>query len=62
MSKKPTEKKPIEDFFAAKKVRRSKLASLPIEEKVKILIELQQMASKAAEAGGRPSKKPWTID
>jgi len=37
-------KKTIEDIFTEKRERRQKLANLPIEEKVKILIELQKIA------------------
>lgn len=50
--------KKIEDFFSAKKKRRKELANLPIEEKVKILIQLQQIASTIYSKRGL-KKTPW---
>lgn len=50
--------KNIEDIFKAKKVRRKKLSDLPVEEKFKVLIQLQKIAAPIVKSGNL-SKKPW---
>lgn len=52
--------KKIEDFFLAKRKRRQELAGLPIEEKVRILVQLQNIAS-AVYASRGIKKKPWRL-
>jgi len=54
------DKKTIEDIFTEKRERRQKLANLPIEEKIKILIELQKIASQIYSIRGI-KKKPWKL-
>ncbi len=55
--------KEIEDIFKAKSELHKKQANLPIEEKIKILVRLQQIAYEAAVSTGRtPLKRPWAID
>lgn len=44
-----------------KQARRQDLANLPIEEKVKILVKLQQMSADVKHTSGRSSQKPWKI-
>ena len=45
----------------AKKERRHRLADLPFDEKVEIVVKLQQMAFEIATAAGRPARKPWNV-
>ena len=45
--------------FAAKARRRSWLASLPVEEKYRRLLELQRMVSATRRAAGKPGPVPW---
>lgn len=53
-------KKNIRDFFRAKRKRREDLAKLPIEEKVKILIQLQKMAIPILKARGL-KRQSWKL-
>ncbi len=53
-------KKKIKRIFDAKKQKRQNLARLPIEEKVKILIQLQKIAAPILAARG-VKRKPWEI-
>jgi hypothetical protein len=48
--------------FAAKSRRRDALASLSVEEKVRVLIQLQRLASFVVAASGRVARSPWQID
>jgi hypothetical protein len=48
-------------IFAAKETRRLLLARLPIEEKVKILVRLQEMAAPLLRARGR-NVHVWQLD
>ncbi len=58
-----SEPKPVEalaeELFRAKRERRRALAALPVEEKYKILLRLQELAGELAKAAGRPPRKPW---
>ncbi len=51
----------IENILEAKVARRRVLARLPIEEKVKILIELQKMAAPLLRARGR-DVRIWELE
>lgn len=56
-------KKIMEDIFKAKAEFRKERAKLPFEEKIKILVKLQQIAYEAALASGkREARTPWKID
>lgn len=56
-------KKRLEEIFQAKEEFRKERAKLPIEEKIKILIHLQEIANEAAKATGRREPRPiWPID
>jgi len=48
--------------FAAKSRRRAALACLSFEEKVRLLILLQRIASSVVAAAGRAARSPWRID
>jgi hypothetical protein len=48
-------------LFSAKESRRRELATLPIEQKIEILVKLQHLASNVGRHAGRPYKKPWDI-
>ena len=50
----------IKKIFRAKSERRMKLARLPIEKKVRILLQLQKMAAPVYRSSGI-NKKPWII-
>jgi len=50
-----------EELFRWKELRRRDLATLPIEEKIKIVIKLQHMANKIRRQTGRESRKPWDV-
>jgi hypothetical protein len=55
--------KKIEDIFRAKKEFRKERAKLPFEEKINIVVRLQQIASEAAAFTRKgKSRKPWKID
>ena len=45
--------------FEAKRLRRAKLARLPIERKLEILLDLQRTVNEIARAVGRPTKAEW---
>ncbi|HEY9714169.1 MAG TPA: hypothetical protein V6C72_11920 [Chroococcales cyanobacterium] len=50
-----------EEIFSQKASGRRALAARPIEEKVEILVKLQQMTTSFARAAGRAYKEPWNI-
>ncbi|MBI1908932.1 MAG: hypothetical protein HYS22_02035 [Deltaproteobacteria bacterium] len=52
--------KRIEKIFKAKKECRKELARLPIEEKFRILLQLQKIASSILQSRG-VEKKPWDM-
>lgn len=50
----------IESLLAEKKKRRWAMARLPIEQKIKLLIQLQQMAEPILRQRGR-KVRPWSL-
>lgn len=50
-----------EALFRAKEERRRELACLPIEEKIKIIVEMQKMVQHIPTPSGEPRPKPWAI-
>jgi hypothetical protein len=48
-----------EKAFEAKRLHRTKLARLPIERKLEILLDLQRTVNEIARAVGRPTKAEW---
>ncbi len=53
-------KKDIDKIFEAKRQRRKALAKLPVAEKIRILVQLQKIASPLLMARGI-KKKPWVV-
>jgi hypothetical protein len=50
------------DLYSAKLSRRRMLAGKSVEEKFKILLELQRITSTAAREAGRNYKPPWNVE
>jgi hypothetical protein len=50
-----------EELFQANAIRRSELAKLPIEEKIAILVKMQQWESNIADHAGREHPQPWNL-
>lgn len=50
-----------DEVYAAKERQRTHLATLPIEEKVKRLVRLQERAAEVAKAAGRKGPKVWKL-
>ena len=48
-------------ILEAKSRRRLRLARLPIEEKIIILVKLQRLGNEVRRASGRPTLPEWTI-
>jgi hypothetical protein len=48
-------------LFSAKEAHRRALASKSVEEKLAILIQLQQLASTVARETGRSYREPWKL-
>ena len=51
----------IARLFAAKQRRRHRLAALPFHEKVRLVVQLQQMAAPVMRARGRPVRV-WPLE
>ncbi len=51
-----------EDIFRRKQAARREAARLPIEEKLRILVKLQQRANEVRRATGRPEMFVWQLD
>jgi hypothetical protein len=49
----------MDPLLAAKARRRRELAALPIEEKLKIVLELQRNVAEIRRSAGRPGPDPW---
>lgn len=47
-------------LFEAKRRRRASLARLPVEEKIRILVEMQRLAA-GVEVRGKARNKPWSL-
>ena len=48
-----------EKAFENKRLHRARLARLPIERKLEILLDLQRTVNEIARAVGRPTKAEW---
>jgi len=55
-------KRLAESLFLAKQARRRKLAALPIEEKVRILVQMQRLANDVRQKTGREPLPEWAIE
>jgi hypothetical protein len=51
-----------EEIFRRKRKARREAAQLPIEEKLQILVQLQQRANEVRRATGRPEMFVWQLD
>ncbi len=51
----------LDELLQSKEARRHELASLPVEEKVTILVQLQRISSDIARQSGREAQEPWDI-
>ncbi|HAV62200.1 MAG TPA: hypothetical protein DCY13_07520 [Verrucomicrobiales bacterium] len=51
-----------EEIFRRKQAARREAARLPIEEKLRILVKLQQRANEVRRATGRPEMFVWQLD
>ena len=49
-------------LFQAKAQRRQRLAALPIEEKIRILIQMQKLSNDIRRKTGRTPLAEWVID
>jgi hypothetical protein len=56
-----TLKPEVAKLFAAKEARRRKLARLPFPEKVRVVVQLQEMAAPVLRARGR-TVRVWPLD
>jgi len=61
MENKKLIQKAAEELFRAKQRRRRELAKLPFERKIRILVDLQKMASDLRPAKGGNQPRPWDI-
>lgn len=50
-----------EEIFRRKQVGRREAARLPIEEKLRILVEMQKRANEVRRAAGRPEMFVWHL-
>lgn len=50
------------EIFRRKQAARREAARLPIEEKLRILVKLQQRANEVRRATGRPEMFVWQLD
>jgi hypothetical protein len=51
----------MDEVFRKKAARRRVLASLPMEEKLRMLVKMQQRAYVIGCAAGREPRKPWVM-
>jgi len=58
----PDKRRLAERLFRAKARRRERLAALPIEEKIKILIEMQRLSNDIRRKTGRKPLPEWEIE
>ena len=47
---------------AADRARRRRLARLPVEQKLRILVQMQRLAAEIARSSGRPVREPWRLE
>jgi hypothetical protein len=57
----PNRKKLADSLFRAKAARRRRLAALPIEQKIRILIEMQRLSNDVRRKAGRKPLPEWVI-
>ncbi len=52
----------LDRLFCGKEDHRRKLAALPIEAKVRIIVQLQEIAAEIARSTGRTPREPWKLE
>ncbi|HOV21093.1 MAG TPA: hypothetical protein P5150_06025 [Candidatus Ratteibacteria bacterium] len=55
------EKKKIKELFKAKKLFHKEMAKIPFEEKIKIVVRLQNIVNELKTNKGRRKKRVWKI-
>ena len=58
----PQAREIAEEIFRRKRGARQEAARLPIEEKLRILVQLQRRANEVRRATGRPEMFVWQLD
>ena len=58
----PQAREIAEEMFRRKRKARREAARLPIEEKLRILVQMQQRANEVRRATGRPEMFVWQLD
>ena len=61
MANKPRMPKEVKRLVRAKEKRRRALAELPIEEKIRIVVDLQKIANDIRAATGRRKRRVWEL-
>lgn len=56
------QRKLAEQLFREKDARRKRLAALPIEEKIRILVEMQKLSNDIRAKTGRKQLPVWAIE
>jgi hypothetical protein len=56
------QRKLAEQLFREKDARRKRLAALPIEEKIRILVEMQKLSNDIRAKTGREQLPVWVIE
>jgi hypothetical protein len=62
MAPNPSLQAVTEEVFRQKETRRRELAALPFEEKIAILVRLQQLASAVSKETRGHCRKPWLVE
>jgi hypothetical protein len=57
----PEQKRLAESLYQLKRERRRRLAALPIEEKIRLLVELQRRANEIRKMTGRRPLPEWKL-
>ncbi len=58
----PQAREIAEEIFRRKQASRREAAGLPIEEKLRILVQMQRRANEIRRATGRPEMFVWQLD
>ncbi len=58
----PAQQQLARQLFAAKERRRLQLARLPIEQKIRMLVELQRLGNDIRRTTGRALRPEWIIE
>ena len=61
MNAEPSKETTVEQLLRAQERHRCHQAALPIEQKIAILVRLQNINAQLARQKGRPVREPWNI-